>query len=112
MQALRRLLRFGQVTVPAAVITAIITLASSAVTAVVTFTIAEAHATAEFRAEVADHRRELKSLEGLPVEDLKKLPGRFEAYVAAAEAQGKTMERIEVLLRSSGAVRTAGGRRP
>jgi len=103
-----RLLQLGQITVPAAVITAVIALASSAVTGVVTFTLAEARATTEFRAEVADHRRALRELEGLPISDLKRLPARFEAFMLAAEAQAKTVDRIELLLR--GGVRTAGGK--
>lgn len=106
---MRLRLRLGQVTVPAAVLTAAITLVSSAMTGVVTFTIAEAKATAEFRTEVADHRRALKELEGLPVEDLKRLPARFEVFMAAAELQSKSVARIEALLR--GETRAAGGKR-
>lgn len=88
----------GQVEVPAAVITAAVALITSALTGVVTFTIAEARATAEFRAELADHREVLKDLRGLPVSDLKALPARFEVFVAAAEMQAKSVEEMKRLL--------------
>jgi hypothetical protein len=99
----------GQVTVPAAAITAAITLATSAVTGVVTYTLAEAHATAEFRATLADHSAQIDRLRGLPVEDLKALPARFEVFVAAAESQAQSVAEMKRILQ--GSVRTAGGKR-
>jgi hypothetical protein len=106
----------GQIEVPAAVITAAVALVTSAITGIVTFTVAEARATAEFRADVAAHSRKLDRLDGLPVEDLKKLPARFEVYVAAAEMQAKaaasqalTVAKMERMLAAG--VRPASGKR-
>jgi len=98
---------FGQVTVPAAVITAAVALGTSAVTGVVTYTVAEAHATAEFRATLADHSTQIDRLRGLPVDDLKALPARFEVFVAAAESQAASVAEMKRILQ--GNVRTASG---
>ncbi len=106
----------GQIEVPAAAVTAAIALATSAITGIVTFTVGEARATAEFRADVAAHGRKLDRLDGLPVDDLKRLPARFEVYVAAAEMQAKaaasqalTVARMERMLAAG--VRPAGLKR-
>lgn len=90
----------GQVEVPAAVVTAAVALITSALTGVVTFTVAEARAAAEFRTVVASHTMELDRLRGLPVEDLKALPARFEVFVAAAESQAKSVEEMKRLLQN------------
>lgn len=104
MQAVK-LRALGQVEVPAAVITAAITLVTSALTGVVTYTVAQAQAVAEFRATVDDHSREIDRLRSLPVEDLKALPARFEVVAAASEQTARSVDRIEALLRGSRAER-------
>jgi hypothetical protein len=50
------------------------------------------------RRMVEAHEKELKKYEGLPVEELKRLPARFEVFVAVAEQQAATVDRIEKLL--------------
>lgn len=100
----------GQVEIPAAAVTAAIALLASGVTWLISSTWAEARAAAEFRTTIASHSLELDRLRGLPVDDLKRLPGRFEVFVAAAEMQAKSVEEMKQLLKAG--VRPASGKRP
>lgn len=101
----------GQIEVPAAVVTAVVALTTSALTGVTTFTLAEARATAAFRATVESHSFELDRLRGLPVDDLKRLPSRFEALVSASEAQTKSVEELKGLMMARYQIRAAKGQR-
>lgn len=89
---------WGHIEVPTAVVSTGVALVASALTGIVTFTVAEARAAAQFRATMADHTEQIDRLRSLPVDDLKRMPARFEIFVAAAEAQAKDVAEIKRLL--------------